>query len=1251
MSNRKSPVFYRPSLATWIAISMLSFSVTLCPGQLFENLKSFGNRIDVGDPRVEAHKREGPKSICAGNFNGDQIPDLAIGNLDGTITVFIASGDGKFGDASHLLTDAKSLRGITCADFNGDDLDDIVIAAPFEGKLFLFINEGGIFPSSPSSKIVSWEGARNLIAGDFDGDDKQDLAVGGPRNGVRQYRGNGDGSFAVVANLTALNGENDRFPRPVYSFRKFRPPGASAADLFVTHAEASTLWRLSDDGAGMLHIIGQIPIQRARSFVVGPVLNPSNSTSIDLITAQRDAGTIHVHQSDNSDTGFSPTVHQVLTVPGGPRALELVDIDRDGWLDLTVVLRNFDRVMTFRNDGGVFVPDSEAPVGQSPRELVIGDFNSDEYPDLAVINRVSSDLSTLITFPGRAGYSVLDQIYPTDGEVTSLRVEDFNNDGRDDVIQTHRSSWEISVRLAEPDGSLGPATHHKIGEIPNGSEIVDINHDGITDVVTSNIKEPGSISVRLGTGKGGFGKTSTYYLPEARWGRLLSITTADFDGDGTTDLASGYADCRIVFFKGQGDGSFTYMHDHYMVHEPLDLVTADFDKDGDIDIAGVGFETDIVIIENEGDLMSTDTILRHHYHPAAHLAVRWSQDLKLLDHNNDGHLDLIASSDSGIMVLTGMEGMQFSSVSQTLEGSPIFPATSIALADFDDDGEQDVAVSCQILSCITILTTGDNGLRAAAVSVDVPAGEFLATGDLDGDGQPDLVGSGDVLWTALSSRPGNNGAPASLALTTARQGLPKPVINEILALNKTLTVPGTNKKSDWIEIYNGSPTEIDFSGWSLELIKANGNVKSSQFSSELVNPGKHLLVLASRGSGTRYRLPAEGGTLRLLDAAGTEIDSVEFPAQLPDVSYCRYSDGDKAFAYNAIPDPGSENVDNGPVAPWAQMIAIKPDTLAPDQLMRAYVRGVDDSIIVSLCLMWRPLDDPASEFKRAILYDDGMHEDGGPQDRVFSGLVHPAPEHGQEIEFYIEVLDISGELKNVPDNPGTTAPEEITNLLTIKASDPIPHLEISEIVASNRHSHPDESGSYPDYVEIRNTGFTPVSLGGLMLVQGIWGEDQVPTFTFPDHVLAPGEYLTIFCDKDPEDGPFHAPFNLDADGEPLYLISMTETGALTIVDGVMDTGHLASDTALVRAGVGGPFVVTTPTPNEQNSSAPFGFLIDSETYGLVIPTEAGVTHRYEFSSSLEAGSWAGLPPLFGDGYERLLELRVRGAMFFRKAQE
>ena len=50
-----------------------------------------------------------------------------------------------------------------------------------------------------------------------------------------------------------------------------------------------------------------------------------------------------------------------------------------------------------------------------------------------------------------------DLIYPVDGEVTGLNVLDYNGDGRDDVLQLHRASGEVSVRYSNPDGTLRPA--------------------------------------------------------------------------------------------------------------------------------------------------------------------------------------------------------------------------------------------------------------------------------------------------------------------------------------------------------------------------------------------------------------------------------------------------------------------------------------------------------------------------------------------------------------------------------------------------------------------------------------------------------------------------------------------------------------------------------------------------------------------------------------------------------------------------
>ena len=65
-------------------------------GQLFENLKAFGSRLDVGDPGISSgwqNGNEGPKGVVARDLNGDGAPDLAASNLDGTLTVYLSKGE------------------------------------------------------------------------------------------------------------------------------------------------------------------------------------------------------------------------------------------------------------------------------------------------------------------------------------------------------------------------------------------------------------------------------------------------------------------------------------------------------------------------------------------------------------------------------------------------------------------------------------------------------------------------------------------------------------------------------------------------------------------------------------------------------------------------------------------------------------------------------------------------------------------------------------------------------------------------------------------------------------------------------------------------------------------------------------------------------------------------------------------------------------------------------------------------------
>lgn len=1363
-----TPCRIRRLTGSWILALCLNQSGH---AQLFDNLRALSNEIRVGQPRFvevdggETFVNENPKGLAAGDMDGDGKGDWIVSRLDGRLVVGWGRGDHSFEPPQVLATPADSFRQIIVADLNGDGRLDAAAAAPLQGKVYILFNLGSRAWSAPAI-LSTWEGARNVCALDWDGDGVTDLMVGGPdkdvtrdferpwerpevspdtvqpQHGVVFYKGTGTGEFEEKSRFQTLatvarppEDAPDSFPRPVYVLEKWRPPGQSRDWLIATHALSSDIFIMyaGEGGSFWVRDVASAGAEGTRAMTVANLTQSVGSAHRDLAIASRDLGTVTVFRLQTAETGPIFARHQQLDVQGGPRSLRAADVNGDGWNDLVVLSRNRDKVVVFKNSAGRLVESTESPTGSSPRELAETDFDGDGRTDFVVLNRNSASLTILnaaASVPGleRTGFSALDQSYPVEGDLAQLGLKDLNGDGRDDVIQLHRSSAEVSIRLSGPLGKLHDPAVYAMGERPSAMSLADINRDGNHDLVTANLGDElgGLMVVRLGDGLGNFGPPQSFRppaepaapppvggsgpndprLPDGvrdapQYGNLYAVLPVDLDGDGILDLAAGYYDCRIIFFKGDGSGGFTATpgfsdHELYFMtgYEARFIEAGDFDQDGDQDLALAAWPGDVVVLENTGRFFdeptpNTPPYIRHFF-PRFDTSMARARDIQIIDINTDGDPDLVVGTGAGTQVLIGKPGIGFDRRMYTIDesGLPVvlpvvptidFPVEAMVTGDFDgDSARDDVAAICATDGCLHILTSSGDGSDRffPALEVHAPRTTFLATGDVDGDGKTDLVGTGSTLWVALSSRRTQATAPA--AATTALRRQNSLIINEIIPANTKVKVTNPQDPSqldngdpDCIELFNAGTEPVAVAGWTLQ-IESGESTLTFTLPPVTLTPEARAVVLCTKNRVgpwvTRFKIPEGGAQVRLRDTAGTVIDEVDYPDMKSDESYARYSDGHPVWRVNELPDPGRPNLDNGAIEPSAEMYGVDLRSFAAGQPLRFQAVAVDDVGIVGMTVHWRRRDAADPGFSAALLFDDGMNDDGGRLDGVFAGVIEATLPAGAELEFYLEAEDLSGERKFVPGRPAATSDEDMADeLYTLKVpgpGGPPRSLEISEVVASNQRTVPNDAGQYNDYVELRNTGTVAQTLSGLEVAENLFGsggrlkfsEALQAAYPADDLSMPQGRHRLIFCDGQNDGAPtqFHTAFKLSAEeGGRLFLFRRTPSGTQEVVDFTFFP-PLASDTASARVGAAGRFFILPPTPGAPNVAA--GTLIpmvESDATGqkllLAVPTRAGRPVNLFGNSTLGAGDWwPVLPGVIGDGFERLVtEPAIERQRFFR----
>jgi hypothetical protein len=252
-------------------------------------------------------------------------------------------------------------------------------------------------------------------------------------------------------------------------------------------------------------------------------------------------GTVEIFSGNGNGT-FSKVIARYHLAGAGP-VISAVDLNNDGFLDL--VFATEQRVAVLMNNGdGTFAPAVYyASGGDHPTGMVVGDFNGDGLPDVAVSRGREHDVSVLLNNPSAPGTFGLPNFFPTAGNVSSITMGDFNHDGIIDFAVTNSDFEQVAVgvMIGNGNGTFRPIALYGGSNFSDAVIAGDFSGTGNDDLVVGSFS--GELKLYPGNGDGTFG------TPETITGGLYTqyLKAADFNADGKLDLmTTPYTGLRVL---------------------------------------------------------------------------------------------------------------------------------------------------------------------------------------------------------------------------------------------------------------------------------------------------------------------------------------------------------------------------------------------------------------------------------------------------------------------------------------------------------------------------------------------------------------------------------------------------------------------------------------------------------------------------------------------------------------------------------
>ena len=475
-------------------------------------------------PVIVASNAEGP-NIAAGDLDNDGKLDLAV-NSGTEISTWIGKGDGTFTQGKTYAT-INNTGFVTISDLDGDGNLDI-----YSG-----LANGGYFSGDDDSP-----GKAYFLMGNGDGTFSGAPTVSGTYNGRNLGDVNGDGQPDLVT--VDLNSFNQN--TLVFTVRLGTPKGPFKAVSTSTLPTTITFNRSTYTAAS----------NSVSTYAVADMNGDGKADLVVLTTVNSGVGTLYFTALSNGDGTFAPFVAHALPSFAPPGyfdnavttfGLQAGDLNGDGKMDLVITYGEQPTTIPFT--GSLYVQGFAVLLG-----------NGD------------ATFRTPILTTTYTGLTPSPNTFQPE-ELASLA--DLNDDGKLDMITVARNGGaatgfgsQLQTYIGKGDGTFAApviiptATNPRVPDTTAPAApftLADFNKDGKLDLAClgETASGQGQLTVSLGRGDGTFNAPNTLNLAGGDTVKSAGLAAADFDADGTIDLALLNAYGVGGIFYGKSDGTFS----------------------------------------------------------------------------------------------------------------------------------------------------------------------------------------------------------------------------------------------------------------------------------------------------------------------------------------------------------------------------------------------------------------------------------------------------------------------------------------------------------------------------------------------------------------------------------------------------------------------------------------------------------------------------------------------------------------------